>query len=547
MSSVSGIRLPGLATGMDTEAMVKEMLTGEQNKIDKVKQKEQTVKWQQEIYREVIKDINGFQDKYFSLSSKNSILNSSAWNTLTVNSSNSNIITATGTAGANSVNYKFEIGKLAQPARATSSVEISNGSKTSLKELGLPSEGKFKIELGTDEKGETIYSKEITIMSEATYKKGNGDAIINPEGGFKDEDGNKVDENGFLLDEKNEKIVEFEADTIDSLVKKINDVSEGKVKASYSDMTGKFTIESSKTGASSGFKIVGTDGNDSDVLDFLGLQGNSKSNKFMGSNAEIKVESKDGSFSKVLNEEINSFTIDGIKYDIHAVGTSEITSKQDVQPVIDNMKSFVEDYNKIIDKMYDMITQKQNRDYPPLTEAQKKDMSKEEIESWEKKAKVGLLRNDSEMRRFMDDMQKAIFGDNMSILNETGLTSHEDYTKKGQIALDEDKFRKALESDTDKVYEMFAKDSSSVMESMKSTMNKYVGGSSSVFAKKAGLEKTASAANNFYSEQLKRQAETIKMLQRKMSNKENDLYKKFGSLEASMNKLNSQMNYFAQM
>ena len=63
MSSVSGIRLPGLATGMDTETMVKEMLTGEQNKVDKAKQKEQIINWQQETYREIISDIKGFNDR----------------------------------------------------------------------------------------------------------------------------------------------------------------------------------------------------------------------------------------------------------------------------------------------------------------------------------------------------------------------------------------------------------------------------------------------------------------------------------------------------
>ncbi len=210
------------------------------------------------------------------------------------------------------------------------------------------------------------------------------------------------------------------------------------------------------------------------------------------------------------------------------------------------MKAFVEDYNKMMDKMYNILTQKENRDYPPLTEAQKKEMEKDEIEAWEKKAKQGILRNDSEMRKFMDDMQKAIFGDKMSILAEMGLTTHEDYNKKGQISLDEAKFTKALETNSEKVYEVFAKDKSSVMENLKSTINKYVGGSSSVFAKKAGLEKTASAVNNFYSEQLKRQAEIIKNLQKKMSDKENSLYKKFGALESSMNKLNSQMNYFMQ-
>lgn len=511
MSSVSGIRLPGLATGMDTETMVKEMLTGEQNKVDKAKQKEQIINWQQETYREIISDIKGFNDKYFSLTSKDSIINSSAWNTLTVTSSNSSVITATGNAGANKVDYKFEVKKLAEPAKAQSS--LSNLKKDSkLVDLGAKDGDKFKIELGKDKDGKSIYSKSITI---------------------------EVD------------------DTIESLVNKINNSNDGKVKASYSEMTGKFSIETSGTGTSSEFKIVGEDGSTSDSLNFLQMKtkkvdSNGKetienfNGSAVGSNSIIEVSSKDGSFSKTLNEESNSFTIDGIKYNVHSTGSSEITSKQDTKPALDRMKAFVDDYNKMMDKMYNILTQKENRDYPPLTEAQKKEMEKDEIEAWEKKAKQGILRNDSEMRKFMDDMQKAIFGDKMSILSEMGLTTHEDYNKKGQISLDEAKFTKALETNSEKVYEVFAKDKSSVMEGLKSTLNKYVGGSSSIFAKKAGLEKTASAVNNFYSEQLKRQAEIIKNLQKKMSDKENSLYKKFGALESSMNKLNSQMNYFMQ-
>ena len=157
-----------------------------------------------------------------------------------------------------------------------------------------------------------------------------------------------------------------------------------------------------------------------------------------------------------------------------------------------------------------------------------------------------ILRNDSEMRRFMDSMQNAIFGDKMNILNEMGISTAEDYNKRGQISLDESKFTEALENDSQKVYKAFAGGSNSMMEKMKSTVKNYVGGASSVFAQKAGLEKTASVANNFYSEQLKRQADIIKNLKSKMYDKEDKLYLKFGNLESQMNKLNSQMNYFAQ-
>lgn len=507
MSSVSGIRLPGLATGMDTEAMVKAMVTADQEKIDKAQQKEQTVKWQQEIYREVMSDVIDFNEKYFSLTSKDSIVSSSAWNTLSIISSNSSVISATGNAGANNVDYKFDVKKLAEPAKAQSSIaDLKKDSK--LVSLGAKEE-KFKIQLGTDDNNNPIYSNTIEITID---------------------------------------------DTVETLINKINNSTDGKVKASYSEMTGKFTIETKDTGSSSEFKIVKEDGSSSDALDFLGLETKDSNGSLVkfdangakGSNSIIEVSSKDGTFTKTLSQESNTFTIDGVKYTVNSTGSAEITSKNDTDAVVKKMKSFVDDYNKIMDRVYDLVTQKKDSDYPPLTEAQKEEMEEDEIKDWEEKAKTGILRNDSEMRRFMDDMQKAIFGDKIDILNEMGISSHEDYNKRGQITLDESKFIAALQNDSEKAYKVFAGSSDSMMEKMKSTVKNYVGGSSSIFAKKAGLEKNASVANNFYSEQLKRQADLIKNLQNKMHDKEDKLYLKFGALESQMNKLNSQMNYFMQ-
>lgn len=465
MSSISSIRLSGLATGMDTDAMVKSMLTADQEKIDKAQQKEQTVKWQQEIYREVMSDIIDFNDKYFSLTSKDSILSNSAWNTLSITSSNSSVISATGNAGATNVDYKFNVKKLAETAKAQSSIEgLKKESK--LVSLGAKEGEQFKFELGKDDTGNTIYSSDITIEAD---------------------------------------------DTIDTLITKINNSVDGKIKASYSEMTGKFTVETKDTGSNTEFKIVGEDGSSSKALDFLDLKTKNSSGNLVkfdengakGSNSEIEVSSKDGTFKKILSQESNTFTIDNIKYTVNSTGSAEITSKQDASSVVQKMKTFVDDYNKIMDKIYDLVTEKKDSDYSPLTEAQKEEMSEDEIKDWEKKAKQGILRNDSEMRRFMDSMQNAIFGDKMNILNEMGISTAEDYNKRGQISLDESKFTEALENDSQKVYKAFAGGSNSMMEKMKSTVKNYVGGSSSVFAQKAGLEKTASVANNFYSEQLK--------------------------------------------
>ncbi|CEQ04456.1 flagellar cap protein [[Clostridium] sordellii] len=492
MTRINTVRIPGLATGMDTDSMVKQMLSGEQNKVDKAKQKQQSIKWQQEIYRSVIKDVKGFQEKYFSVTSKDSIITSKAWNSTKVSSSNERVMTATGSAGASDIDYSFDVKHLAKPASISSTKSgITKDSKLST--LGLVSDGKFSIKYGD---GDKEISKEISIKPD---------------------------------------------DTVDSLLAKINESTDGEVKASYSEMTKKFTIETNKTGKNAKLSIVDSTGNPSNALDFL-LPKNSE----QGKNSEIEVKTKDGSFSDKIEQESNSFTIDGINYSVHAEGSVDISSSQDVEPVVENMKKFVEDYNKIMDKVYGLVTEKKNKDYQPLTDAQKEDMSEEEIEKWEKKAKVGLLRDDSEMRSFMNHMQDAIFGENTEFLNKCGLTSNEDYNKRGQLAVNEDKFRKALQNEGDRVYKAFAGSNNGMLDKMKNSMRDYVGSSSSVFARKAGLEKTSSVVKNYYSEQLKRQEDMIKSLQRKMDKRETQLYKQFGQLESSMNKLNSQMNYFAQ-
>jgi len=55
----------GLASGIDTDSMVRDMLTGTQNKIDKQNALKQQTQWKQEIYQDIISSINSFYSKYF--------------------------------------------------------------------------------------------------------------------------------------------------------------------------------------------------------------------------------------------------------------------------------------------------------------------------------------------------------------------------------------------------------------------------------------------------------------------------------------------------
>ena len=159
-----------------------------------------------------------------------------------------------------------------------------------------------------------------------------------------------------------------------------------------------------------------------------------------------------------MENDSNTFTLDGITYNLHGTNvgeTASITSTQDTKSTVDKMKAFIDEYNSMMDNVYDLVTQKKNSDYPPLTEAQKEEMSEKEIENWEKKAKAGVLRNDNELRKFIEDMKGAVYGELEGLgisLSDIGINSVSDYNKPGQLSLDEEKFSKALKENGELVY-----------------------------------------------------------------------------------------------
>ena len=65
-SSIYGTRnvLSGLASGMDTESMIENAVSGYQLKLAQLQQKKTKVEWKQEAYRSMITKMVGFSQKY---------------------------------------------------------------------------------------------------------------------------------------------------------------------------------------------------------------------------------------------------------------------------------------------------------------------------------------------------------------------------------------------------------------------------------------------------------------------------------------------------
>ncbi len=67
-----------MASGLDTDELVKNLMKSEQMKLDRLKGNKTYKEWSQIAYRDTIKLVNGFKEKYFDVLKKDTYLKSPA-------------------------------------------------------------------------------------------------------------------------------------------------------------------------------------------------------------------------------------------------------------------------------------------------------------------------------------------------------------------------------------------------------------------------------------------------------------------------------------
>lgn len=121
------LRITGLASGLDVDGIVKQLMKAENIRLDKLKQERQLTEWRQELYRDLIGDLNLFKSTYFDvLKSDTYMLSSKNYSSFDVKSSdNTNAVTASTVAGAAAGSYKISVAHLAEKAEFTGSVYVN--------------------------------------------------------------------------------------------------------------------------------------------------------------------------------------------------------------------------------------------------------------------------------------------------------------------------------------------------------------------------------------------------------------------------------------
>ena len=358
------------------------------------------------------------------------------------------------------------------------------------------------------------------------------------------------------------KIDNITADTtVDGLLTAINNNKDAGVTATYLGSENKFVLSSNEKGE--GRKItLGADPKDT----------TDAANLIFGG---VSTDGTDGEMSILYNgvqttitSSSNTFSIDGL--DIRATNTFNtgsataeggvsFTASADTEKVTETVKKFIEAYNAMIDEVRTQATTRPDSNYKPLTEDQKNEMNENSIKNWENKAKEGILYNSSALKD-LDNATQGIFSSMMmngvsyDDLEKIGISFSDDYTAGGKIVFDEEKFKTAMDSDPEKVSDLFT-GTHGIVNTIDSTLSTYAtryasknGNSYGVLIEEAGSEKLSlTLTNNSIYKELKDMQETITNLQSQLSTEQDRYISQFTQMERLINQMNSQSSYLSQL
>lgn len=625
----SNLRITGLASGLDTDQIVRDLMIAEKIPLTRLEQQKQLAEWRQELYREITNLLRGFKEKFFDITKKDSyLLSENTFKVFSAISDSDDYVTANATASAMDGSHTVKVIQLATADKAESSGNVTrdisgtvsdfnlsgktinvtldgvtrtiklsdydnlddmigdeeNGLQKLLDDaFGLAHDGDKKITVSRS--GENIVFSTSNGASRLTLSSGPVQDALGMLG-IASGTTNRISANikfSELSDKLREGItfesgkVSFsinddtftfsENDTLEKVMETINNSSKANVTMRYDELTDTFSITAKQTGAGDNIRIAETAG-----TFFAGIGINS-ANPVTSQGVDAVAEI-DG-IEVIRNS--NTFTVNGVEYTLKKVHNDAnpddtIRITQNADAVFDSIKLFVDEYNKLVDKINEVISEKYDRNYLPLSKDQKEEMTEKEIEKWEEKAKTGILRNDSILSGILTEMRMALMESVNDIginLSSIGITS-KSYQDKGKLTIDEAKLREAIRQRPDEVKNLFIKRSESIpyytrdlSSSERSTRNKEQGllvrisdiiedhistirdkdGRKGILLEKAGVEGDLSEFENSLAKSIRSYDERINEFLEKLAKKEEEYYRQFSRLETYMNRMNTQMDW----
>ncbi|MCL2046287.1 MAG: flagellar filament capping protein FliD [Oscillospiraceae bacterium] len=329
--------------------------------------------------------------------------------------------------------------------------------------------------------------------------------------------------------------------TVRDFISKVNNSLLG-VTLSFDELAQRFKIESSSIGNFnmnvSGLTNIGLGGTHGvDTIETAGTEGR----------ATIVVNGMTEYYTDLTSNDITlgggvKLTING---DI-ALGVDEdviVEIKRDATEPINQIKSFIEGFNALFKRLEDMLKDKKGineKGYTPLTDEEKSMMTEKQVEEWEAIAKKGIMRNDPGLSSFVNRLRNEIYAQVGRVEKETGYYflgfSH------GQITINEDRLRAALEDDYEKVADFFSGietvDGKLTGTGMFHRLNDMMGN----YINEGQTQSLKNLENSIRQTNLQ-----MEKLTQRMYAEEDRLYKQFAAMETALSKLNQQSDWFSAM
>jgi len=337
--------------------------------------------------------------------------------------------------------------------------------------------------------------------------------------------------------------------TMDDLVTELNRI------AKIADPQGSVVLtkngEIQITGVNGNIKGIGTDGETAMSKLFGSSTVNVSSNGLnliqAGQNATFEMN------GQVYERNSNVIEIDGITIELVNLSNTaiDITTSRDTSKVVDAVKGFVEDYNKLIEGLNKVISEEPSyKKYPPLTDAQRKDMSESEIKLWEEKAKEGLVRNDSAVSSILGQMRSTLYAkpDGAKFaLFDLGITTG-NWKDNGKLVMEDPptKLLQALENDPQEVQKLFADATNGLAIKMKDILeNATKSRSPNSLVDIAGNVGSAND-NSALGREIENYEKNLMNLKRKYELEEDRYWRQFTAMEKAISTMNQQSAFLSQ-
>ena len=246
----------------------------------------------------------------------------------------------------------------------------------------------------------------------------------------------------------------------------------------------------------------------------------------------------------------NSLEVNGLTLTVSATTNGNpvtITTEDDTNGIYDMVKGFLKEYNELINKMDKLYNADSAKGYDPLTDEEKDAMSDSAIEEWENKIKDSILRKDSVLGTFANEM-KMIMMDGVEVdgkkmyLSNFGIGTLSYFSapdnERNAYHIDGDPDDENTSGNADKLKSMIANDPDTVVSFFTKLSQKMYDRMFDLMKSKEGY---SSAMTVYDDKKMQKDYDDyttkIKELEKKLADYEDKWYAKFAAMETALAKM----------